>query len=79
MPYGNNWRIHRKLFHRFFNVAVEDQFDDKIRKSVNLFLHRLSESPGRFLEHAKLYVSLHSILVLSRLTIVLTLEVSLGL
>ncbi|KAF9646526.1 cytochrome P450 [Thelephora ganbajun] len=52
MPYGNTWRIHRKLFHRFFNVSVADQFDDKIHKAVNVFLHRLSESPERFLKHA---------------------------
>ncbi|KAF9786329.1 cytochrome P450 [Thelephora terrestris] len=52
MPYGKTWRVHRKVFHRFFNVAVVGQYDDKICKAVNVFLHRLSESPDRFLEHA---------------------------
>jgi len=52
MPYGNTWRIHRKLFHRFFNITVVDQFDDKVSKAVNNFLRRLSESPDRFLNHA---------------------------
>jgi len=61
MHYGNTWRIHRRLFHRFFNVSVADQFDDKIHKAINVFLRRLSESPGRFLNHVQLYVSLHPI------------------
>ncbi len=59
MSYGNLWRTHRRLFHRFFNVSVVDQFDDKIHKAVNVFLHRLSESPERFLKHIHLYVSLN--------------------
>ena len=56
MPYGDTWRIHRKLFHRFFNVAVIDQHDEKIEKAVNVLLRRLSESPERFLKHVHLYV-----------------------
>ena len=56
MPYGETWRIHRKLFHKFFNPAVSDQYDDKILHVVNVFLRRLSESPERFLKHAHLYV-----------------------
>lgn len=55
MSYGNTWRIHRKLFHRFFNISVADQFDDKIYKAVNIFLHRLSESPERFLKHSHFF------------------------
>ena len=61
MQYGNTWRTHRRLFHRFFNVSVVDQFDDKIYKAVNTFLLRLSQSPERFLKHVHLYVGLHSI------------------
>ncbi|KAF9645509.1 CyP450 monooxygenase [Thelephora ganbajun] len=53
MPYGSTWRRHRKLFHRFFNIPAVDQFDDKIYKAVDVFLRRLSESPERFLNHAR--------------------------
>ncbi|KAF9645498.1 CyP450 monooxygenase [Thelephora ganbajun] len=53
MPYGNAWRVHRRLLHRFFNASVVNQFDDKIHKAVNVFLHRLSESPERFLKHVR--------------------------
>jgi len=66
MRYGNLWRTSRRLFHRFFNVSTVSRFDDKIHKAVGVFLRRLSESPDRFLKHAHLYVSLRSILALSR-------------
>ncbi|KAF9786328.1 cytochrome P450 [Thelephora terrestris] len=52
MSYGSAWRIHRKLFHRFFSVAIKDRFDDKMCDAVNVFIHRLSESPEKFLKHA---------------------------
>jgi len=85
MEYGNTWRIHRRLFHRFFNTSVADQFDDKICEAINGFLRRLSESPERFLKYADLYVGPRSTLVLSRahhtgsLTGSLTLSVAYGL
>ena len=66
MPYGNTWRIHRKLFHRFFTVSTADRFDDKIRKAVNTFLRLLAESPEHFLSHAHLYVRSQSTIALSR-------------
>ena len=59
MHYNSTWRIHRRLFHRFFNISVVDQFDDKIHGAVSVFLHRLTESPERFSNHAHLYVSLY--------------------
>lgn len=60
MSYGNTWRVHRRLFHRFFNLSVANQFDEKIREAVDDFLRRLSESPERFLKHGNLYVDLSS-------------------
>ena len=57
MSYGSTWRVHRKLFHRFFNISAADQFNDKIDDAVNAFLRRLSESPERFLKHAHLCVN----------------------
>ena len=66
MHYGNTWRDHRRLFFRFFNPSVADQFDDKVHKAVNDFLHRLSESPERFSNHVRLYADPLSILALSR-------------
>jgi len=67
MHYGNTWRIHRRLFHRFFNISVADQFDDKIHNAIDVFLHRLSESPERFLKHVHLYVGTYPRTVLSSL------------
>lgn len=61
MHYGDTWRIHRRLFHRFFHISAVDQFDDKILKAINVFLHRLSNSPERFLNDVHLYVDLDPI------------------
>lgn len=58
MRYGNVWRTHRRLFHRFFNVSTASRFDDKIHVAVRVLLRRLSETPERFLKHAHLYVVL---------------------
>jgi len=66
MPYGNLWRTHRRLFHRFFNPSTATQFDDKIHRAINIFLHRLSESPERFLNHIRLCVCPHPILASSQ-------------
>lgn len=61
MHYGNTWRIHRRLFHRFFNISAVEQFDDKIHKAVNVFFRRLSDSPERFLDHVHLYVNFRTL------------------
>ena len=54
MHYGNTWRDHRRLLSRFLNPSVVDQFDDKLHKAANDFLHQLSESPERFSKHTRL-------------------------
>ena len=66
MRYGDLWRIHRRLFHRFFNVSAANQFDDKIHTAVNVFLRRLSGSPECFLKHAHLCVGSRPIFASSR-------------
>ena len=66
MHYGNLWRVHRRLMHRFFNGSVVDMFDDKMHQAVNVFLRRLIESPERCLNHAELYVSSGFILAMPR-------------
>ena len=66
MRYGNLWRTSHRLFHRFFNISAVSQFDDKIHKALSVFLHRLSDSPERFLKHVHLYVNLPSIIAMPR-------------
>ena len=76
MHYGNLWRTHRRLFHRFFNASTASQFDDKIHKAVIVFLHRLSESPKRFLNHTRLYVCPCALLDRLKLTMSLSINKS---
>ena len=56
MPYGNRWRTHRRLFHRFFNISAVEQFDPRLFKGIRDFLRRLAESPADFADHTRLYV-----------------------
>ena len=56
MPYGNRWRTHRRLFHRFFNVSAVERFDPQLFKGVRTFLSRIAESPEDFADHTRLYV-----------------------
>ena len=57
MPYGNRWRTHRRLFHRFFNVSTVERFDPRLFKGIRSFLKRLAESPEDFADHTRLYVA----------------------
>ena len=58
VPYGNQWRRGRRLFHEFLNVKAVTNYDDYQRKHARRFLSRLAETPDDFLHHAQLCVSL---------------------
>jgi len=57
MPYGNRWRTHRRLFHRFFNVSAVDRFDSRLFKGIRDFPGRLADSPEDFADHTRLYAT----------------------
>jgi len=57
LPYGNRWRIHRRLFHKFFNVSAVERFDPRLFKGIRDFLRRLAEFPEDFADHTRLYVT----------------------
>ena len=57
MPYGNRWRIHRRLFHRFFNASAIERLDPQLFKGIRRFLRQLAESPEDFADHTRLYVT----------------------
>ena len=52
--YGEKWRIHRRLFHEFFNVATVGRYDEDQRKATSRLLQNLSEHPADFRHHIKL-------------------------
>lgn len=53
--YGSEWRFHRRIFHKHFNMNVVNKFAPKMSKTAHEMLHRLAHDPEHFMEHAALY------------------------
>lgn len=51
MPYGANWRRHRKVFHDHFNSTVVVNYDQIQLGEIRKFLGRLLEEPQEFSHH----------------------------
>lgn len=56
MPYGERWKIHRKLCHEALNVRPTVDFDSHQYKYTHRLLAHLLEAPDRFMEEAALLV-----------------------
>lgn len=52
--YGERWRIHRRLFHEFFNITSADKYDEDQTKATSRFLKNLGEHPADFYNHIQL-------------------------
>ena len=54
MPYGDRWRVRRKLCHEALNVGPTGKFDSHQYKYTYRFLSRLLEAPESFIQEAEL-------------------------
>ncbi len=53
MPYGQNWRRHRRLFWQQFHPGVVSKYH-AVQENVSLlFLSKLLTNPERFEEHIR--------------------------
>ena len=52
--YGERWRVHRRLFNQFFNLATVDRYDQDQRKMVSRFLKNLYDNPADIHHHIQL-------------------------
>lgn len=69
MPYGSEWRVHRRTFHQYMNSEVVPQYRPVQTSSTRTLARRLLDTPENWTNLVKLYVSLlhddtHSILTL---------------
>uniref|UniRef100_A0A8H8CI81 Cytochrome P450 n=1 Tax=Psilocybe cubensis TaxID=181762 RepID=A0A8H8CI81_PSICU len=55
MPYGEEWRQHRKICHQNFNVQAARQYQPVQAKKVRNLLLNLLEKPEQFKDHSKLF------------------------
>ena len=52
--YGERWRIHRRLFNQFFNLATVDRYDQDQKKMASRLLKNLNDNPADFRHHIQL-------------------------
>ncbi|KAF7975318.1 hypothetical protein HWV62_9741 [Athelia sp. TMB] len=53
LPYGDLWRASRRVIHQEFKPLATQQYNPSQTKATRDLLHRLLESPDRWLEHLK--------------------------
>ena len=54
MPYGPNWRRHRRLFWQYFHPGVIPQYHEIQRDTSRRFIGGLLSAPERLEEHIRL-------------------------
>jgi hypothetical protein len=54
MPYGPNWRKHRRPFHQLVNSNALPKFYPIFNEEIVVLLRKLHESPENFLKHIQL-------------------------
>jgi len=53
MPYGNEWRMHRKMFLQEFNPSTVTRYHPQEIKYTHKLLKRLLENPDDFMTHIR--------------------------
>ncbi|KDQ59121.1 hypothetical protein JAAARDRAFT_127559 [Jaapia argillacea MUCL 33604] len=51
MPYGDNWRRHRRVFHQFFNQGAIDKYHPVQMRESLAFVQRLLDTPQQLNHH----------------------------
>ncbi|KAI6128870.1 cytochrome P450 [Pisolithus croceorrhizus] len=55
MPYDNDWRLHRKLFHSSLKADAVERFHDVYLNNARQLLHNIQSGTSKFPEHFKLF------------------------
>ena len=54
MPYGERWRVRRRLCHEALNVGTTESFTSYQYRYAYRFLSRLLEEPENFIQETEL-------------------------
>ena len=57
MPYGEEWRYHRKICHQIVHKAVVKDYHSIMLQKVHIMLDGLLKSPEEFERHYKMYAT----------------------
>ncbi|KAM5537396.1 hypothetical protein V8D89_008915 [Ganoderma adspersum] len=58
MPYGQWWRKHRRIVHRYCNSGAEKQYEPLQQRKARQLLVHLIQEPARFAEHSAFIVGI---------------------
>lgn len=53
MPYGSDWREHRKMFHQYFEPNAIGQYEEVTQQEVGACLSRFLETPEDVVGHLR--------------------------
>ncbi|KAK0199540.1 cytochrome P450 [Desarmillaria ectypa] len=53
MPYGNDWRVHRRLFQQTLNAKAASHFRPQVLDATREVLRRLLDRPEEFMTHLR--------------------------
>ena len=53
MPYGSDWREHRKMFHQYFEPNAIGQYEEVTQQEVGACLFRFLETPEDVVGHLR--------------------------
>lgn len=56
MPYGPEWRAHRRFFHQYFKQEALGEYLPVQMNETRLFLRRASDDPGELPQQIRLFV-----------------------
>lgn len=58
MHYGQDWRNHRREFHKLLNASALARYQPIFDDEIPLFLGKLQQRPEDFLDHMREYVKI---------------------
>ena len=53
MPYGADWRAHRKAFHQYFDSGAIVEYEDIQQQEIGACLLRFLETPEEVVGHIR--------------------------
>ncbi|OAX34417.1 cytochrome P450 [Rhizopogon vinicolor AM-OR11-026] len=57
MPYGDRWRLHRRIFHHPFRQAATSIYHTELLRSAHMMLFRFLQDPTSYASHFEMFLS----------------------
>ncbi|OAX32553.1 cytochrome P450 [Rhizopogon vinicolor AM-OR11-026] len=57
LPYGDRWRLHRRILHQQFHQAAIHTYHDDLLRSIHKMLFSILQDPTNYTSHIKMFTS----------------------